>query len=321
MALHVGTAWHAAMEHRWKGADYETALGAGLATSDALDAYTCATIGSLLAGYYWYYGETEQFGKLLPELEFNEPLAGMVDFNTAGKIDGLGQLTDGRTALIESKTTRDSLDDDSDYWLRLRFNSQVYQYIMAARSAGWDLSEAIYDVTKKPGIKPKMVNDLDKDGLKIVVDRKGKRVYKANGEPRLTGDTAQGFEVKQHRETPKEFGDRLLLDVQERPTFYFARREVTILEDELEAFVAQRLTLTKQIEFARTMEAGLSKPEDAWPRHVDRQTCGFCSYKSFCLQNLSVDLKSPPAGFIIERFNPELTDNSVIEAEETNETE
>jgi hypothetical protein len=319
LALRLGTAWHAGMEARWKGKNYDDALKAALGTSEELDELTCSTVAALLAGYYWYYGKRETFGKLLPELEFNYQLPGSETFSAAGKVDGLGQLTDERTALIESKTTSDSLAPESDYWLRLRFNPQVFQYIDAARNGGWDISEVIYDVTRKPTIRPKMINDLDKDGLKIVLDAQGKRVFLANGKPRLGGDTAKGYYIKEHRETPEEFGARLLADIQSRPEHYFARREVPILDDEISAFEAQRLTIANTIEYHREVEASLAKPEDAWPRNVDVRNCKFCSFSSFCLQNLSVDRNSPPSGFIIAGFNPELSDMSVNEEEQPTE--
>ena len=43
-------------------------------------------------------------------------------------------LADGRLALIEHKTTASDLAPDSDYWMRLRCNDQVYQYVLGARA-------------------------------------------------------------------------------------------------------------------------------------------------------------------------------------------
>lgn len=316
-ALRVGTAWHMGMESRWKGKTYDEALQSALATSDALDAYTTATIASLLAGYYWYWGERETFGKLLPELKFDYKLTGSRTFSAAGKIDGLGSLQDGRSGLIEAKTTSDSLAPESDYWLRLRFNAQVHQYVSAAREGGWDISEVLYDVCRKPSIRPKMINDLDSEGRKIILDQSGKRVFLKNGEPRQGGDTKLGYYIKEHRETPEEFGDRLLRDIQSRPEFYFQRREVPILDDELAAFESQRLMIGRSIIHARAEEQKLRRPEDAWPRNVETKNCKFCAYQSFCLQNLSVDLNNPPAGFVVKAFNPELADDSTVNEEET----
>ena len=312
VALHFGSAWHRAMEARWKGANYDEALAAALPEGVELDAYSCATIAGLLVGYYSYYGERETFGKLYPECEFSYKLEQSRSFRVAGKIDGLGILHDERTALIESKTTSDSIDPASDYWLRLRFNMQIFQYVCAARKSGWDISHTVYDVTRKPSIKSKQVDVLDSDGLKIVTNQAGVRVFLKNGKPRQSGSTAEGLTVTSRLETPDEYADRLIEDTKVRPEFYFSRREVPILDDEVIEFIAQRLTLSRVILHCRQSEKQLQRPEQAWPRAVSESNCHFCSYSPFCLQNLSVDRKSLPAGYYI-KFNPELTDDKTTD--------
>ena len=306
LALRFGSAWHAAMEARWNGLAYDAALASALPEGIDLDPYDCATLGGLLAGYYRYYGETEVFGKLYPEEKFEYRLDDSRSFRVAGKIDGLGILQDDRTGLIESKTTSDSVSPDSEFWLRLRFNMQVLQYVHAARTLGWDISVAIYDVTKKPGIKPKQVVDLDEAGKKIVLDAQGQRVFKANGEPRESGSEKDNWTVSSHIETPDEYCNRLIEDIASRPDYYFARREVPIIEDELAEFVEQRLTLSRMILHMRQSEKRMAKPEQAWPRAVSENNCHFCSYSSFCLQNISIDLDRLPTGFSVNKFNPEL---------------
>ena len=313
LALRVGSAWHRAMEARWRGADYDAALAAALPEGIDLDAYDCATVAGLLAGYYRCYGDVETVGTLQPEVEFTLPLVGSRTFAVSGKIDGLGSLKDGRTVLIEAKTTSDSLAPESEYWMRLRFNSQVYQYFLAAQHFGWNLGEVLYDVTRKPSIRPKQIADLDSNGCKIVLDAQGQRVFKANGKPRETADHEHGYVVRSHIETPDEFNARLTEDCCARPDFYYARREVAVLNEDLEEFQSQRLTLGRTILHCRQEEKRFDRPERAWPRAVSESNCQYCSYQSFCLQNLSVDLNTPPEGFSIQAFNPELTDTSIIE--------
>jgi len=306
IALRIGSAWHRAMEARWKGASYDEALAAAITEGIDLDEYTCATTAGLLIGYYAYYGERETFGKLYPECEFDYPLEQSRSFRVAGKLDGLGILTDQRTAIVESKTTGESITPDSNYWLRLSFNMQVFQYVCAARKSGWDISHTIYDVTRKPSIKPKQVTDLDYYGKKIVLDQSGSRVFKSNGEPRESGSEKDGWVVKTHLESPDEFSDRLIADIASRPDFYFARREVPILDDEVKEFEAQRLTMSRMILHCRHAEKTLPQRQHAWPRAVSEDNCRFCSFASFCLLNLTADPANPPEGFHL-KFNPELT--------------
>jgi hypothetical protein len=293
------------MEARWKGAEYDAALDAALGDQEELDEYSASTVSGLLIGYYRYYGERETVGKLMPEEQFDYQLARSRTFRVSGKLDGLGSLTDGRSVIVEGKTTGDSIAPDSEYWQRLRFNPQLLQYVLAARQHGWNISEVIYDVTRKPSIQPKQVYDTDESGCKIVIDKDDHRVFKKDGSPRETGDTEKGWTVKSHIESPDEFADRLIADIASRPEFYFARREAPILEDDLREFESQRLMLARMILHCRHEETTLSKPESAWPRQVSDQTCSFCAFKSFCLQNISIDPQSLPEGFSIQ-FNPEL---------------
>lgn len=307
LALRFGSAWHAAMEARWRGAEFEAALAASIPETVDLDELAIATLSGLLAGYFKRYENESFIQSVHPEVEFGQSLAGSRTFDVAGKIDGLCVLHDGRLALKEDKTTSDSLAPDSDYWLRLRFNGQLMQYVLAARELGWDVATIIYDVVRKPAIEPRQVPLLDPNGKKIVLDAAGQRVFKANGEPRESGDKEKGYTLQVRIETPEEFSQRLFADTQARPDFYFARREVPILEDDLEEFAEQRLTLSRMILHCRNSQKRFDRPERAWPRNVSEITCRNCSYSSFCLQNLTVDLSNPPAGFKIASFNPELT--------------
>lgn len=306
IALRVGSAWARAMECRWNGNDYDAALAAAVPEGCGFDEYTMATISALLAAYYDIYGQREQFGKLHPEVQFRNQLEN--GFTAEGKIDGLGSLKDGRSAIIESKTTSDSIAPDSNYWLRLSFNMQVNQYVVEARKLGWDIATTFYDVVRKPMIQPKTVNDLDEQGRKIVQDNGGTRQYRqlkdGSATPILSADSEKGWTVKSHIETPEEFCDRLYKDCLARQDFYFIRREVPVIEQQLESFENQRKSIVNLIESCRKFECYPHSPE-AWPRNVGENTCDFCQFKSFCLQNISVDLNNPPDGFTIE-LNPEL---------------
>jgi len=305
-ALRFGSAWHRAMETRAKGGDFDACLAAAVPEGCDFDELTVATLAALLRGYIDKYTPDIIDEKSNPETAFSYNLEGSRTFTVAGVMDNLARLTDGRLVIFEHKTTSESIDSESDYWLRLRFNTQLYQYILAARGMGWDVSVVVYDVVRKPAIEPRLVLVVDESGSKIVLDAQGQRVFKKDGSPRESADKEKGFVLQSRIETPREFADRLLADTQERPDFYFARREVPILEDELNEFTAQRLTLSRMILSCRQMEKRVNKREQAWPRNVTSMQCKGCFFSSFCLQNISVDTNRLPAGFEI-KLNPELT--------------
>ena len=304
-ALRFGTAWHNAMEAHAKGVTVENAFMAALGDGQQIDELQAATLYGLLSGYYGLhpFGDCD-FEELLPEVEFRVQLGNSRTFEAAGKIDGLGRLRDKRLAMMEHKTTSDSLDSGSDYWERLRWNMQILQYVDAARVSGWDVEAVIYSVTRKPSIRPRDIPELDADGLKIVVDAAGQRVMLANG--KLRQSAGDGMTLKSRPETPEEFGDRLKADALERPDFYFARREVPILEDDLAEFREQRRMLGFSIIAYRAAQKRMRRPEQAWPRNCSQVVCAGCPFARFCLQNISVDLATPPAGFRLGVANPEL---------------
>jgi len=329
LALRIGSAWARAMEARWNLAEYEQALAIAIPEGIELDNYSCATIAALLAGYYDHYGPIEDVGNLHPEVQFSYDIGD--GFTAEGKMDGLGSMKDGRSVIIEGKTTGDSIEPSSDYWLRLNFNMQVCQYIISARELGWDVADVFYDVTRKPSIRPRSVDTLDSKGRKIVVDKDNVRIFntvkvltnpgRKKGEkavfknvvdkdsPRQGGSSKEGWEVKSHVETPDEFSDRLWRDTVARPYFYYVRKEIPVLDDQLREFIHQREAIKRLIISLRANEADMengNRDPEAWPRNVSENTCNFCPYKSFCLQGIKVDINNPPAQFTIEPFNPEL---------------
>ena len=301
-----GTAWHTGMQARWQHKPYEEALADALPAGVQLDEIQAATIAGLLAGYYTHYANDNLVKEVHPEVAFRHAIPGSLSFDAAGKIDGLAVLSDDRLAILEHKTTGDDISSESEYWLRLRFNMQVYQYVVAARALGWNVELALYDVTRKPSIAPKEVSCLDPQGKKIVIGQDGQRVFKSNGEPRESSDKEKGYVLQTRTETPDEFNSRLVLDTQVRPEFYFARREVAILESDLAEFTTQRLLLSRQILACRQTERKTQHRAQAWPRNANSD-CHFCPYASFCLQNITPNPAQPPAGFTIGDPHSELT--------------
>lgn len=304
-ALRFGSAWHNAMEARWQGAPVEVAFERAIGNRETLDELQVATLSGMLAGYYRRYERDNV--SLSAEVEFQFSLAGSRTFDVAGKIDGLGFMADGRHVLVEHKTAGYDIAPDSDYWLRLRGNGQVMQYILAARQLGYDVSLVIYDVARKPMIQPREIAMLDDQGCKVVNDANGVRVFKKDGTPRESGDKEKGYTLQTRIETPEEFAERLVKDVGERPDFYFARREVPVLDDDLAEFEIQRGVLARQILSCRAESRRSKRAEHGWPRNVSELVCRNCEYAGFCLQNTAVDAEHVPAGFVLAEKHEELS--------------
>jgi hypothetical protein len=296
------------MEARWNGKTLDEALAAAIGDSELINEAEYATLAGLVTGYYRRYDDTNEcIGSLAPEREFRYALKGSLTFDTCGKIDGLGWLKDGRSCLLEHKTAGEDIGTDADYWLRLRFNPQIYQYVEAARECGFNIDTIIYDVTRKPMIRPyESIPTLDADGLKQVIGADGNRVFKRDGSPKQTADKEKGEAVLSAPETLMAYAERLAEDCAARPEFYFARREVAVLDDDLDQFRCQRLNVARMILHFRASARKQRLPEFGWPRNCNGITCRMCEFENFCMQNVHVSAESVPAGFVIGQVNPEL---------------
>lgn len=269
-ALRFGAAYHAGLEAHNKGAGDAGAVEQASAGYDQVPDWTDAadweverqTLRQLLAGHFWRYA-SDHLEFVAVEQVFKTPLTNPGSghpsrlFLLAGKIDAIVKLPDRRLAVLEYKTAGEDVGPESDYWLRLRCDGQISQYVLGARALGYAVTTVLYDVTRKPTIRL----------------RKG--------------------------ETPEKYGQRLLTDLGERPDYYFARREVPRLEDELAEY---RLELWQQA--AALRDAQRSR---RWFRNVGKMTCGHCPFATLCLNSINVNVDAPPSGYAVRAdVHPEL---------------
>jgi hypothetical protein len=156
---------------------------------------------ALMIGYHCRWGG-EQPEVIAVEKEFRAALVNpdtnreSVTYQLGGKLDALCRI-DGRIYLVEHKTTSEECGPGSDYVRRLRLDGQVSLYYQGARSLGYDVAGVVYDVIRKPGLRPYQV-----------------------GQRRKVAETAE------------EYGVRVLQDIEEQPERYYQRHIVVRLEEE-----------------------------------------------------------------------------------------
>jgi hypothetical protein len=261
------------------------------------------TVANLLAGHFWRYS-ADDLEIVAVEFTFEIPLVNPATgapsrtFVLAGKIDAIVRLPDARLAVLEFKTAGEDIGPDSKYWLRLRCDPQISQYYLAAQAVGYAVTTVLYDVSRKPSIGPRTLPILDAKGFPIVLDQAGKRVFTKQGKPRQTASAADGYELQSRPETPDEFGERFLTDIAARPDFYYARREVPRLTDELEAFSLELWQQAQYVAETRRRAAKLARPASAWFRSVGRFTCDGCQFADLCLQSIDVGPQDVPQGYV-----------------------
>lgn len=232
-----------------------------------------------------------------------DPYSGKVSaaFEHAGKIDKIVLLPDGREAVMEHKTTSDDIGCESPYWDRLRIDSQISGYMLAAESIGFDVRTVLYDVVRKPSIRPGDIPILDGEGRKIVLAPTGERVVTARGEPRQTGDAERGWTVQTRPMTAEEWGDRLSADISARPERYFARREIGRMDADLE-LAAHEL-------WAESCLLAANQRLGVWPRNTAACLDPYpCPYRGLCFLGTEAEEGGrAPEGFIeLPYVHPEL---------------
>ena len=276
-------------------------------------------------GYKWKYPQNE-YEILATEIPFSLPI---IDPATGKKLpkcrlDGVvDQLwkhkQTGRIFIGEQKSTGSSLED-AGYWDALKVSGQVqtYSYALwllwvggALKQYGLKPSDAIivqpiYDVWKKPSIKPKKLTMADSKKFVATGEYYGKKfavqavcAAPCPEEPAFTVDgavvqtesgTKEGtFTI---RETPEMYAERLLSDITERPDFYFARKEIPVSEVDISDFAKNCVKLVKTIRYI--------EKENLWIR--DARGCknpGKCDFYDAChdYKDFPCDVEAAPEGF------------------------
>lgn len=262
-------------------------------------------VAALLECYHEYWGD-DDCEIIESEIAFDLPLvnpstgASSRTFRLGGKIDKIIKLRDGRIAIREHKTTGEDISRDSHYWRKLGIDQQVSNYYIAAWRMGHKIETVDYDVARRPEHRvSKSIPLRDDDGFKIVLDENGERVFKGDGTPRQTG--GQGMEVQTRSETAGEFRERVIADIKSRPEHYFARREITRLQADIEEFEHE---LWDQAQAIRQ-----SQLNGRWYRNTAQcVTYSPCAYLSVCRCGID-PANGIPDGFTrVEHLHPELTE-------------
>lgn len=276
-ALRFGDLWHRGLEALFRGQGLDRAIA--VATEGAADAYEAAKLRVLLTGYDARWDVAELGDQVVGvEETFVAPLVNPESgrssntFVLGGKLD-----VRMRQSFMEHKTTSDDIGMGSLYWRTLVLDSQVSTYYAGARQLGTEPQRCVYDVVKKPGIRPKQVPLVDVDGVKIVHDANGERVRtKDNKKWRETGDTASGYVLQTRDETPAEYEERLLADVVANPDAYYQRGEVVRLEAELREAQQDAWDTVRQM---REAELAGRAPRNA---NACRRYGSVCSFFDVC---------------------------------------
>lgn len=276
-----------------------------------------------LCGYNWRYVD-DDFEVVAEEIEFSlsvrNPESGRALPNVTldGKIDKIVRSPNGIYYIDEHKSTSKSIDSDSTFWSHLNLDTQTKLYPYAAQRLQLAgelekygikptdplISGVRYDVWHKPGISPKKLTQAESKKFMETGEYMGEK-FDVTCPPDADGPVLNGevldcipgakegtFAV---RETPEMFGARLLVDIAERPDFYFARREIPRTAAELKAFEYEIYNIYHTIKF-------ISKNNGWWTNEQQCEATFRCPYISICYNNVEVVDGTVPEGFKLTKW-------------------
>ena len=271
-ALGFGTAMHALLEGVWGGfSSRAKGEGDGGPIFNTGDPYRDMTLKALYEGYLdrWERYDDERFERVAAEVYFEAPLmnpeTGGISktWVLAGKIDAIArEKSSGKLYIIEHKTTSQDIGPGSDYWRRLAIDGQVSGYYVGAQSNGYDVENCLYDVIRKPTIKPYKATPEDK------------RKYNKDGS---LSKTCREFD-----ETPEEWYHRLELDIIQRPDYYYARVEVARSADDLTDYLFDMWAVGREIADAQRLGRFSRNPQNC-------QSYGKCEFFDVCSGCADID--------------------------------
>jgi CRISPR/Cas system-associated exonuclease Cas4 (RecB family) len=301
-ALRMGTALHDALDRLKKGGTLQQALvaiDAHYAVAAGQSEYERSTVVTLVCHYAEHWHE-EPVQVIASELRFELPILnpetgrGCKHHILTGFIDAIVQLPGGRTVVMEHKTTSSDIEPEADYWRILTLDSQITLYVYAAQRLGYEVDTVLYDVIRKPSIKPLDVPVLDDEGLKIVFDRANHRVLNVNGKPRQTASTADGYRIVTRPMAAGEWASRLSDDILSRPKYYFGRQEIPRLHDDLDEAAWELWDISQSVQIATARKH--------WYKTCSRDTCKYCPYIGLCETHFDPTPGIVPGGFVrVER--------------------
>jgi hypothetical protein len=265
--FHVGLgAWWLAYQH--PGEQLDAALEAMRPLAE--DEFDYARAGTLMRGYDARWCEAEDVEVLSVEQQFVTPLinpltgAASRTYQLAGKLDALVlNRADGLVYIVEHKTSGQDIGPGSQYWERLRIDSQISTYFAGARALGYEPAGCLYDVIGKPKHAPLKATPEDK------------RTYTKQG--RLYA--AQRAED----ETAPEYALRLAEVLCADPGRYYRRGFVVRLAEE------EREAAFDAWQTARLMRE--ARATGIYPRNVSscERYGRMCSYFGVCTKQASLE--------------------------------
>jgi hypothetical protein len=330
-AMVFGTLVHTHLERYWlarRDGVADPASVFDLVDGSDLDPFVVARLRPMLLAYAASWSSVE-CGVLAIEREFRLPLVNprgghrSRTFELSGKIDLVLRLADGRIAIVDHKTSGESIEPGSEYRRRLVLDGQLSQYWRGCEALGWVPDVGIWDVLGKPKLSPyKATPESEREYTKersracAVCKRKGGSLTAPHFDPETSTDCVDGRVVtdpggrlyasmREFDETADEFEIRVSEAIASDPSRYLAQIEVQRLDVEREQYDVNVWHLASMMREARGYGSAIYNP-DACMR--GRKPC---PYLDVCEGTASIN---DPSRFKRERIHSELSEQTTTHA-------
>lgn len=242
--------------------------------SDNLDGQLAGTLRGLMRGYDRYWGGVS-WETVEVEQQFTLPIVNPETnrtsrtFTHAGRVDGIVRF-EGRDYLLEHKTTSEDISDpNAPYWRRLAIDAQVSGYVLSYWQMGRKLEGTLYDVIRKPSIRPKQITKTIAQQIIVGGMYCHADVSDATREVIRNG--------KLEIENSELFEARLVADIAERPDWYFQRRTIPRLDGEVAEYATELWETADEIRQARVGNRHYRNPGACMLYNSPCEFLGLCS--------------------------------------------
>jgi hypothetical protein len=289
-----------------------------------------STVLHAALAYQCHYEDQQDYEVLFKEIPFRIPL---IDPRTRrpvpgvfidGMLDKLIRQADGTLAVMEHKSTSNDLSPKSTYWGHLKLDTQISLYVYAIQRLQTDgmltkfkimpddppISDILFDVWRKPQIKPKKLSAADTvafldSGQYFGAEFDVEQLNNVDGGCEELDIKIDGEEITFERnkptkkepegaivisETPEMFGARVFDAITEDTDRYFCRKLISRTPEEIERFERELFSIHQTIE--------QMTDSDSW--YHNEQSCEAtfkCDFIDACYTGRDLDPKRPPIGF------------------------
>lgn len=225
--------------------------------------YDRARARAMTAGYFDRYSKDKENYFTVSVEEVFDITEGGVRFG--GKIDTLlRRKSDNRLIHMEHKTSgwAKVLDETSDYWTNLFINRQIALYSFAIAKKYGEMPLTIWDVVYKPRL-----------------DILGSKVRQRKTETELEFKTRRSLGL----ESPEAYENRLREEYRANPK-YFIRREINLLDDDIQALVDESHFTSLRINAVMNWKDGYTREDIQWARNpvACMSNWGTCPFLQTC---------------------------------------